>query len=57
MRIPVSQKELKSDTKTFDRTMKECCTEPGQKLENLYKNIDKSITHRKFVFKFLLTFN
>ena len=52
MRIPVSQKELKTDTKTFDRTMKECCTEPGQKLENLYKNIDKSITHRKFVFEF-----
>ena len=38
--------QLRHDTKQFDQTMRECCTEPGQRLETLYKNIDKSITHR-----------
>jgi len=39
--------QLRHDTKQFDQTMRECCTEPGQRLETLYKNIDKSITHRE----------
>lgn len=40
-------REMRQDAKGFGMTMKECCTDPGQRLEALYKSIDRSIAHRE----------
>ena len=46
LKIQENLKDLKTETKSLNSAIKDCCIEPGQRLESLHKNVLQSYSQR-----------